>query len=49
MRRSWRTYSLVKEAIINVHIYDITIIHDGFGHVTNEKETLPFIETIDTV
>ena len=55
MRRSWKgIYSFKKEAIINVHIYDITNCetwnHNGFGHVTNEKgEALPFIETIDTV
>ena len=55
MRRSWKgIYSFKKEAIINVHIYDITNCetwnHNGFGHVTDEKgNTLPFIETIDTV
>ena len=55
MRRSWKgIYKFKKEAIINVHIYDIsnceTWNHDGFGMITNEKgEILPFIETIDTV
>tara|TARA_R100001163_G_C5047956_1_gene185051 strand:+ start:185 stop:559 length:375 start_codon:yes stop_codon:yes gene_type:complete len=55
MRRSWKgIYSFKKEAIINVHIYDITNCetwnHNGFGHVTDENgKALPFIETIDTV
>tara|TARA_R100000654_G_scaffold35893_1_gene61418 strand:+ start:222 stop:551 length:330 start_codon:yes stop_codon:yes gene_type:complete len=55
MRRSWRgIYKFKKEAIIDVHIFDIsnckTWNHNGFGLVTNEKgEILPFIETIKTV
>ena len=55
MRRSWKgIYKFKKEAIINVHIYDITNCetwnHDGFGLITNEKnEVMPFLETIDTV
>ena len=55
MRRAWKGYyKFKKEAVVPVHIYDIsnseTWNFEYYGKCTNEKEEeLPFIETIKTV